>query len=74
MCIEVADDGEGIDSGISENIFDMFFRGSQRSVGPGLGLYIVKIAAEKMKGSVSWQRVEGKTIFKMMLPLHNKVQ
>lgn len=74
LCIEVADDGEGIDSGISDNIFDMFFRGSQRSVGPGLGLYIVKIAAEKMKGSVSWQRVEGKTIFKMMLPLHNKVQ
>lgn len=74
LCIEVADDGEGIDPQISGNIFDMFFRGSQRSVGPGLGLYIVKIATEKMKGNISWERVEGKTVFRIMLPLHGKIQ
>lgn len=73
LCIEVADDGEGIDPQISENIFDMFFRGSQRSVGPGLGLYIVKIAVEKMKGSIAWERVEGKTIFRMILPLPSTI-
>lgn len=68
LCIEVADDGEGIAPEISAKIFDMFFRGSERSVGPGLGLYIVKIATEKMKGQIWWTRTNGKTIFRLVLP------
>ncbi|MFM8912088.1 MAG: sensor histidine kinase, partial [Flammeovirgaceae bacterium] len=40
--IEVADNGIGIESAHIGNIFDMFYRASEKSTGSGLGLYIVK--------------------------------
>jgi signal transduction histidine kinase len=50
--IEVEDNGQGVQKDLGDRIFDMYFRGSERSKGNGLGLYIVKKAVEKLKGSI----------------------
>ncbi|MCW3084194.1 MAG: hypothetical protein JWP12_1560 [Bacteroidetes bacterium] len=49
----VKDNGQGIPQDIQEKIFDMFYRGNDKSKGAGLGLYIVKSAVEKLNGSIS---------------------
>lgn len=70
VVIEVEDNGEGIKQELKPRIFEMFFRGSERSKGNGLGLYIAKKAVEKMKGEISYATPNtGKgTIFKVVLP------
>ena len=50
--IEVSDNGRGIDPRIQSKVFNMFFRGTEKSKGSGLGLYIVKNAVEKLNGSI----------------------
>lgn len=53
VVIEVTDNGEGISGELKDRLFEMYFRGSERSKGNGLGLYIVKKAVEKLNGSIS---------------------
>ena len=50
--VEVTDNGRGIDPRIQSKVFNMFFRGTEKSKGSGLGLYIVKNAVEKLNGSI----------------------
>lgn len=50
--IQVIDNGIGIDSNARHRIFDMFYRGSERSIGNGLGLFIVRKALEILEGSI----------------------
>lgn len=48
----------------------MFYRGTERSKGSGLGLYIVKETIEKMKGSIRVESIEGEgTSFIVKLPV-----
>lgn len=54
VVLEIHDNGQGIDDELKEKIFDMYFRGNERSKGNGLGLYIVKKAVEKLNGSITW--------------------
>lgn len=69
IVIKVSDNGIGIDSGIQPRIFNMFFRGNERSSGSGLGLYILKNAVEKLGGRVHLYSVLYKgTTFKIELP------
>ncbi len=44
----VRDNGIGIPKRIQGRVFEMFYRGNTQSKGSGLGLYIVKTAAEKL--------------------------
>lgn len=53
VIIEVTDNGEGISEELKDRVFEMYFRGNERSKGNGLGLYIVKKAVEKLDGSIS---------------------
>jgi signal transduction histidine kinase len=46
--IKISDNGEGIQESKLPNIFDMFYRATERSEGSGLGLYIVKKVADKL--------------------------
>jgi PAS domain S-box-containing protein len=46
------DNGPGIPSDLEKKVFDMFFKGSEKSKGSGLGLYMVKKAVEKLKGEI----------------------
>lgn len=51
--IEVIDNGLGIAESHINRVFNMFFRGSDQSKGSGLGLYLVKVAVEKLHGEIS---------------------
>lgn len=67
--IVVEDNGLGIEENIKQSIFDMFFKGSEKSKGSGLGLFIVKIALEKLNGEVTLDStLKDKTIFKIQIP------
>lgn len=50
--IDVIDNGRGIKKEHQEKIFDMFYRASEDTKGSGLGLFIVKEAVSKLKGSI----------------------
>ena len=66
--IQVEDNGDGIKSEHKEKIFEMFFRGTQRSRGSGLGLYIAREAAEKIQGKIEVESEYGKgTLFHIEL-------
>lgn len=67
--VTLADNGIGINKSVQDKVFDMFFRAHETSKGSGLGLYIVKNAIEKLKGSITLESKEtvGST-FKMILP------
>ena len=58
--ISVIDNSEEIGEEISQKIFNMFFRGSQRSKGAGLGLYTARSAAEKLGGSIEYKKGNNK--------------
>ena len=63
------DNGIGIGQASLSKIFDMFYRASEQSEGSGLGLYIVKNAADKMGGEVTVDSELGKgTAFRISLP------
>ena len=63
------DNGEGITEENQGQIFNMFFRASERSDGSGLGLYIVKNVVEKLQGTIVVESEEKKgTTFTVELP------
>lgn len=69
LVLKVSDNGMGIDSELQNKIYNMFFRGTERSKGPGLGLYILKNAVEKLGGRITLYSVPYKgTTFKIELP------
>ncbi len=53
VVMEIQDNGEGIPDEYQDRIFEMYFRANERSKGNGLGLYIVKKAAEKLNGIIT---------------------
>lgn len=73
-CIVISDNGIGISEEHQERVFDMFYRVSHRSMGSGLGLYIVKETVEKLKGRIEMKSTLGQgTIFTITLPnLYNQ--
>jgi len=67
--ITVRDNGEGIPGEATAKIFDMFFRASGKGSGSGLGLYIVKEAIQKLRGTINVQSELGKgTEFVVRIP------
>jgi signal transduction histidine kinase len=70
VALSFSDDGAGIQEQYHRSVFDMFFRASERSTGNGLGLYLVKIGMERLKGTVHLQSAMGKgTTITIVLPL-----
>ena len=67
--VQVKDNGIGIDEHHLPKIFNMFYRGTERSNGSGIGLYIVKETVEKLGGSISVESIFGAyTLFKIKIP------
>jgi signal transduction histidine kinase len=67
--IEVLDNGIGIAAEHHHNIFNMFFKASERSRGAGLGLYIVKEGVDKLHGQVQVESEVGfGSLFRITLP------
>ncbi len=67
--LSVTDDGEGISQSIAPKIFDMFYRGSERSVGQGMGLYLVSKIVWRLHGKLNWESKDGLTIFRISIPV-----
>lgn len=63
--IIISDNGIGIPEESQPRIYDMFYRASNRAVGSGLGLYIVKEALNKLGGKIRMSSAvgEGTTFF-----------
>jgi signal transduction histidine kinase len=63
------DNGHGIDPAIHSEVFNMFFRGTQKSKGSGLGLYLAKNVVEKLHGVIQLNS-DGRsfTEFNIILP------
>jgi signal transduction histidine kinase len=73
VIIEIIDNGIGISQVHLEKIYDMFYRGTERSAGSGLGLYIVKETLLKINGTITVDSVEGQgSIFHIEIPNSNE--
>jgi signal transduction histidine kinase len=64
-----SDKGIGIEEAHIHSIFDMFYRATEGRPGSGLGLYIVKEALAKLKGTITVQSEPGQgTVFTISIP------
>jgi signal transduction histidine kinase len=52
--MKVEDNGQGIPIEHQANIFNMFYRATEKNQGSGLGLYILKRAVERTMGSIDF--------------------
>lgn len=69
VAVSVADNGPGISETIRDRIYEMYFRGHEKSQGSGLGLYIVNSIVERLGGYIQLQSQEGAgTTFTVYLP------
>jgi PAS domain S-box-containing protein len=63
------DNGCGMDSQVAARAFDMFYRGTQTSIGSGLGLFIAKSNIERLGGEISLSTKVGLgTEIRLLLP------
>lgn len=58
--ITIADNGIGIAKEHQPKIYNLFFRASIQSYGSGMGMYIVKQATDRIKGTIEMVSDEGK--------------
>jgi len=73
VCVEVRDQGPGIDADDLPHIFDRFYRGRQNAHGTGLGLALVKAAVEAHGGTVTVTSVPGGgSTFCLRLPIRGE--
>lgn len=62
--IRIEDNGLGISTENGNKIYDMFYKGSEKSSGVGMGLYTIKKIAERMKGTIRHEtKCEGVVFF-----------
>ena len=67
--IALRDNGVGIPYDLHHELFDMFYRASDKSKGTGLGLYLVKMAVDKLNGTIKVQSEPGEfTEFTVSIP------
>lgn len=57
--VKIEDNGTGIPPELQDKVFDMFFRGDERSKGAGLGLYIVKQIIVQLQGKIDLKSEPG---------------
>jgi signal transduction histidine kinase len=70
VLVSVIDNGIGIAEAKPDKIFQMFSRASERSGTGGIGLYLSKLASEKLGGQINLRNTpEGYTEFYVSFPL-----
>ena len=75
ITIAVEDNGHGIPDQFKGDIFSMYFKGSEKSKGNGLGLYIVSKAAAKLSATITVETVFNKgSKFTVEIPHYNTPQ
>lgn len=71
--IVLEDNGIGIEERFREEVFNLFARATQKNVGTGLGLYMVKEAVEQMGGKINLDsELNEGTTMTVTLPTLNK--
>ncbi|MCM2374892.1 sensor histidine kinase [Aporhodopirellula aestuarii] len=65
--VRVRDNGPGIDETVADELFEPFV--TSKPEGMGLGLSVVRRAAEHLNGNVRWHRTEGWTVFEFTASL-----
>lgn len=68
ITVVVEDNGVGIDAAVLPRVFEMFFKGNEKSKGSGLGLYIVSRCLRVMRGSARIASTPGSTRVEVTLP------
>ena len=61
LSVTVRDNGTGVDPRVAAELFEPFV--TSKPEGMGLGLPLVKRAAEQMGGDVCWRREDQQTVF-----------
>ncbi len=70
LIVEVQDNGIGISPEVLPFVYNMFYRGTEKSDGAGLGLYIVREAVERLGGKMALKsEVHQGTNVKLLLPI-----
>ena len=67
--VEIEDSGPGVPEEIRERIFEPFFTTKREGEGMGLGLDICRQIVEAQGGSIGFESVPGRTVFRVELPL-----
>jgi len=68
--IRIEDNGIGIHHDHHIKVFEMFYRANDSAAGSGLGLYIARETADKLKGKISFESTYGLgTTFIVSLPI-----
>jgi signal transduction histidine kinase len=67
--IMVEDNGEGMTDEVMQKAFNIFYRGSEKSKGTGLGLYMVKKIVQRLGGSVHLKQLTKGLGVTMSLPI-----
>ena len=69
LVLTFRDNGVGIREDILPKVFNMFYRGNEKSDGSGLGLYLVKEAVDKLGGVIDLTSKQGVgTTFTITIP------
>lgn len=66
LVFDVNDTGPGPPPEIADNIFELFVTGKPEGV--GFGLALAKQVVEQRQGSLSWERLENRTHFRLVVP------
>ena len=69
VALRVCDSGPGPAADVADRLFEPFV--TSKPEGTGLGLYVVRRVAESHQGSITWERLDCKTCFSVVLPLLN---
>jgi signal transduction histidine kinase len=60
LTLEVSDNGLGIPEKAQSKIFEIFYRAHKSSTGSGIGLFLVKGLAEKLRATIRLSSIEGR--------------
>ena len=64
----VEDNGIGLEKDTVEKVFDIFTRANSKTIGSGLGLYIVKKHLNILNGNIQIINLKNNTIFEVTIP------
>lgn len=70
IAISVVDNGPGVREDVAATLFEPLV--STKPEGAGLGLALVKRAAESLGGDVRWYRAGGKTCFELIVAIYHE--
>jgi signal transduction histidine kinase len=71
--VEIGDNGPGIPADVLPRLFEPFFTTKEPGQGTGLGLYVSHSIIRKHRGKIEITSNPGDTLFKVSLPLAEKV-